>query len=458
MNNPKKILIAGMPEKEHAIFRKILEKNGYSPSFCEIDECKPSQAALNPQIIIAALNSESELSGTAFDTLKAAAEKEEIPLFVLTGINRKRTYLNLVEKGICNIISSPVLEKNFLERISNYNPCCSRDISDIKKFPLNLSCGSENFNIELDEIKIAPLINSLLTNLENQVHFSRENLKLAKKLIKEKEHSNERNSKGREIEEFLWETLEHKNFSLFYQPVMHIKDNTLAGFESLIRINDPERGIISPGEFIGIAENSAIIFPLGIWIIEEACRQITVWKKKFNFSRPLRININLSSKQFLHPGLTETIFEITEKYNIAPEDIGFELTESAFMDDMERANLSLLELRSKQFPVYMDDFGTGYSSLSYLMHFPVNILKIDQSFVKWMHIDESSEKIVKSIIGLAHSLEMKVVAEGIEDKEHVKMLREFKCDYGQGYFFSKPLPADEAEKFITDYYPIRENR
>lgn len=452
MNKTKKILIAGMPEKQQALFRKILEKNGYSSSFCEIEECKLSDADLNPQIIIAVLNSESELSGPAFDTLKTETEKKEIPLFVITGVNSKRSYLRLVEKGICNIISSPVLEKNFLERISNFSPCCNVDNQSIKKISLDLSCGYENFNIDLEEIKIAPLINSLFTNLENQVSFSRDNLKLTKKLIREKEHSNVRNSKDRGIEKFLWKTLEHNDFSLFYQPVMNMGDNTLAGFESLIRINDPERGIISPGEFIGVAENSAIIFPLGIWIIDEACRQISVWKKKFNFTRPVRININLSSRQFLHPGLTENIFEITEKYGIEPEDIGFELTESAFMDDMERANLSLLELRSKQFPVYMDDFGTGYSSLSYLMHFPVNILKIDQSFVKWMHIDESSEKIVKSIIGLAHSLEMKVVAEGIEDEEHVRMLREFKCDFAQGYFFSKPLPADEAEKFIMEYY------
>jgi EAL domain-containing protein (putative c-di-GMP-specific phosphodiesterase class I) len=103
----------------------------------------------------------------------------------------------------------------------------------------------------------------------------------------------------------------------------------------------------------------------------------------------------------------------------------------------------------------MDDFGTGYSSLSYLMHFPVNIIKIDQSFVKWMRIDESSEKIVKSIISLAHSLDLKVVAEGIEDEEHIGMLRNFQCDYGQGYFFSKPMPADEAEEFIAQYYIMR---
>ena len=455
MDKKTKILLAGIPEKNHGIFRKILEKNDYSLSFSDINEFEASEKNYQPHIVIAALNNESELSGPAFDSIKSASEKRKIPVFIITGLNSKSAYLNLVGKGLCNIITSPVLEKKFLERVSDFNSCCSGDIESTKTMPLSFTCGTDNLDIEIEEKKIGPLINSLLINLENQIHFSKENLLHTKKLKEKKKQGSKRNSKKRKIEDFLWETLDQKNFCLFYQPVMNMGENTLAGFESLIRINDPEKGIISPGDFIETAENSAIIFPLGIWIIDEACRQISLWKQKFNFKNPVRININLSSKQFLHPHLTETIFEITEKYGIEPEDIGFELTESAFMDDMERANLSLLELRSRHFPIYMDDFGTGYSSLSYLMHFPVNIIKIDQSFVKWMHIDESSEKIVKSIINLAHSLEMKVVAEGIDDEEHIGMLCDFSCDYGQGFFFSKPMPADEAEEFIGKYYTLR---
>lgn len=453
MDTRREILITGVGEENHAIFRKILEKNNYSLSFSHTHDIDIPEDEL-PDIVIA-LKSESETSSSGLDKLSTLCIEKSLPLFVITGLNRKKTYLSLIEQGICNIITSPVLEKDFLKRISDFNQCCSGDIDDTKKIPLDLSQGTENINIEIEEKKIGPLINSLLTNLENQIHFSKENLKQTRKLKKTAVQKSSRSAKGREIEEFLWKTLEENNFTLYYQPVMDMGENTLAGFESLIRINDPERGIISPAEFIETAENSAIIFPLGIWIIDEACRQISLWKKNFDFTRPVRININLSSKQFLHPGLTDHIFEITEKYGIEPEDIGFELTESAFMDDMEKANISLLELRSRHFPVYMDDFGTGYSSLSYLMHFPVNIIKIDQSFVKWMHIDESSEKIVKSIISLAHSLDLKVVAEGIDDEEHIGMLRDFSCDYGQGYFFSKPMPADEAEKFISAYYTRR---
>ena len=453
MDTKREILITGVHEKNHSLFRKTLEKNNYSLSFSHNHTIEISEDKF-PDIVIA-LKNESESFSPDFHELISLCTERALPLFVITGLNSRKTYLSLIEKGICNIITSPVLEKDFLKRISDFNPCCSGDIDNIKKIPLDFSHGTENLNIEIEEKQIGPVINSLLINLENQIHFSKENLRRTKKLKKEKTPKSSGNKKGREIEEFLWKTLEENNFRLFYQPVMDMGENTLAGFESLIRINDPERGIISPAEFIETAENSAIIFPLGIWIIDEACRQISLWKKEFAFTRPVRININLSSKQFLHPGLTEHIFEITGKYGIEPEDIGFELTESAFMDDMEKANLSLLELRSRHFPIYMDDFGTGYSSLSYLMHFPVNIIKIDQSFVKWMHIDESSEKIVKSIISLAHSLDMKVVAEGIDDEEHIGMLCDFKCDYGQGYFFSKPMPADEAEKFIGKYYTMR---
>ena len=122
------------------------------------------------------------------------------------------------------------------------------------------------------------------------------------------------------------------------------------------------------------------------------------------------------------------------------------------MEDMESANIALLELRSKKFALYMDDFGTGYSSLSYLMHFPVNVIKIDQSFVKWMHIDEQSETLVKSLVALAHNLGLKVVAEGTDDESHIEILKNCGCDYAQGYYFAKPLPADEAARFISDHF------
>lgn len=252
------------------------------------------------------------------------------------------------------------------------------------------------------------------------------------------------------IEKELWIALEKKQFELYYQPVIDIPKNKLFGFESLIRWNHPEKGFIMPDDFIPIAEKSPIIIPLGYWIIEEAAKQSKKWSNQFP-DQDFRINVNLSPKQFLHEKLNETICNIVTKNKIKTSNIGIEITESSFMDDMDTANIMLLQFKSEHYSIYMDDFGTGFSSLSYLTHFPVDIIKIDKSFVEWMHIDEQSEAIVKSIINLAHNLNMKVVAEGVEEKEHVEMLKKYKADYSQGYFHSKPISSINATEYISNY-------
>ncbi|HOW83870.1 MAG TPA: EAL domain-containing protein, partial [Spirochaetota bacterium] len=169
---------------------------------------------------------------------------------------------------------------------------------------------------------------------------------------------------------------------------------------------------------------------------------------EFSFSPPIRVNVNLSARQFVLDELCERIFRIVEEYRVPPESLAFEITESAFMEDMESANLMLLKLKAGKHRIYMDDFGTGYSSLSYLQHFPVDTLKIDKSFVEWMHIDEQSEQIVRAIIDLAHNLKMTVVAEGVEVDEHRDVLKKYGCDYGQGYYFSKPLDVPAARQYL----------
>jgi EAL domain-containing protein (putative c-di-GMP-specific phosphodiesterase class I) len=229
----------------------------------------------------------------------------------------------------------------------------------------------------------------------------------------------------------------------------------MTGFEALIRWNHPERGLVPPFEFIPIAERLPLIIPLGFWIIEEAVKQLLSWEKKFIFSEPVRIGINISGTQFIHPELSNGIGKIIKEYGANPEYIVFEITESAFMADMEAANFQLLRLKSNRHPIYMDDFGTGYSSLTYLQHFIVDTVKIDRSFVRWMHMDEQSEQIVRSVVGLAHNLRMKVVAEGVEEIQHLAMLRELGCDYGQGYYFSAPLEANEAEEYMLNFYKRR---
>ncbi|HQO02195.1 MAG TPA: EAL domain-containing protein, partial [Spirochaetota bacterium] len=244
--------------------------------------------------------------------------------------------------------------------------------------------------------------------------------------------------------------IENDEFELFYQPIVCLQSGTISGFEALIRWNKKGEGFICPDDFIPYAEETGLIISLGFWVIEEASRQLGAWHKIFPDRPPLTISVNLSTVQFIHPGLADHIQEIVIGNGIPNESLRFEITESALMTDMDSANLMLLKLKSMNFKLYMDDFGTGYSSLSYLRHFPVDVLKIDQSFVRWMGVDDESEEIVHTIINLAHNLKKEVIAEGIETAEHLEKLRELGCEYGQGFLFSRPVNASSAETMILE--------
>jgi len=250
----------------------------------------------------------------------------------------------------------------------------------------------------------------------------------------------------------LQKALDQKEFTLYFQPVIDLANNKLAGFESLIRWNHPEKGIVPPDEFIPSSEETGMILPIGNWIIDEALLVLKNWQETFNINSLFKIGINLSAKQFLLEDISESIIKKIEDAKIPPQNVALEITESAFMEDMEQANLALLTFKSKGIPLYLDDFGTGYSSLTYLLHFPVDTLKIDKSFVEWMHIDDQSREIVRSVASLAQNLNMKTVAEGIETIEHAEMARSFGCNLGQGYYFSKPLPLDKATELIAKYF------
>lgn len=267
--------------------------------------------------------------------------------------------------------------------------------------------------------------------------------------------SNENNPFRNFTEEDLLNALEHGEFQLWYQPVVYAATGVISGFEALIRWKDPSTDeIIFPDRFMPAIEGREFIIPFGFWIIEEACKKIAEWNSSCASDAPLRVGINLSARQFTCPELVERIFKIIDTYNIDPSQIALEITESTFMEDMSTANIMLLTLRSKNIRIYLDDFGTGFSSLSYLLHFPVDTIKIDKSFVKWMHADEQSEEIVKSIIMLAHNLKMSVVAEGVEQQEHVDMLRTMGCDLFQGYFYAKPLCFEDATTYMQ---PVKKN-
>ena len=240
--------------------------------------------------------------------------------------------------------------------------------------------------------------------------------------------------------------LANREFELFYQPKFSARTGLLTGMEALLRWRDPERGLIPPGQFIPVAEESALIIPIGEWVLQEACRQNKAWQDA-GFPR-LAVAVNLSGSQFRQRNLLEMISATLQDSGLEARFLELELTESVVMDNAQRARVTLEELSAKGVKVAIDDFGTGYSSLSYLKRFPIGTLKIDQSFVRDITISPDDAAIVKAIVGLAHNLRLLVVAEGIETREQLTMLSNLDCDEYQGYLGAKPLPAGEFEHFM----------
>ena len=225
--------------------------------------------------------------------------------------------------------------------------------------------------------------------------------------------------------------------------------NKLSGFEALARWNHPTKGFISPTNFIPISEETGLILPLGSWLLEEACRQLKTWQIKYPQDSPLKISVNLSGKQLREITLIDQVEKILTKTQLKPISLKLEITESILMENIEAATKTLLALRKKGIQLSIDDFGTGYSSLSYLHRFPVDTLKIDRSFVSEIKSGQENSAIVKTIVTLAHMLNMDVIAEGIENKSQLDQLKLLNCEHGQGYFFSKPLSRKDAEALVA---------
>jgi diguanylate cyclase (GGDEF)-like protein len=240
----------------------------------------------------------------------------------------------------------------------------------------------------------------------------------------------------------------NSQFPVYYQPIVDLPSGRIAGFEALVRWEHPQRGRVFPGEFIPLAEETGEIIPLGAWVLEEACRQIRQWQQQIPGCEHLTIAINLSGKQFNQLDLLDTIATTLELTQLDPHCVKLEITESVVMDEVEAAIAMLNKMKALNVKLGIDDFGTGYSSLSYLHQFPTDTLKVDRSFVSRMEQGEDKRAIVKTIIDLAHNLNMEVVAEGIETPEELARLRSLACEYGQGYFFAKPLPKHEATALL----------
>jgi len=246
------------------------------------------------------------------------------------------------------------------------------------------------------------------------------------------------------------EALKRDEFQLYYQPIILIKGERLVGFEALIRWIHPDYGMISPMQFLNVAENTGQIIPIGTWTLEQACRDCNEFcKEPNNASRepPLFISVNLSARQLIKSGDTAQFANILQRAGVNPACIKLEVTETILIEEPEYAKQILSRLRDLGFKISLDDFGTGYSSLSHLQTFPVDTIKIDQSFVGQMLADQDSMKIVKGSIELAAAMGLEVVAEGVESKEEVEQLDDMDCSYAQGYCYAKPLPLAEAVEY-----------
>jgi diguanylate cyclase (GGDEF)-like protein len=251
------------------------------------------------------------------------------------------------------------------------------------------------------------------------------------------------------LESDLRRALERDEFCIYYQPIILLETGELVGFEALVRWRHPERGIVSPADFIPIAEETGLILPLGYSVLEQSCRQVRDWQIRYPEYQALTISVNVSAKQLQHPGLVGEVSEALRISQLEPSQLKLEITESVMMQDAESTIEKLRQLRSLWIQLAVDDFGTGYSSLAYLKRFPISILKIDRSFVNGLGEDPEDTAIVHSIVSLARALRLTVTAEGIETAHQLAQLRSLGCELGQGYYFGRPLPSHGAEALLA---------
>ena len=249
------------------------------------------------------------------------------------------------------------------------------------------------------------------------------------------------------LEEDLRYAIERRELALHYQPKLNLATGAIIGAEALIRWRHPRRGLVPPGQFIPIAEDCGLIVPIGRWVLREACRQMRAWQ--LAGLAPLCVAINISAVELRAPDFVSSVRTMLTETGLEPRYLELELTETGLMEDSRLIKESrsfadvLKELKEIGVLLALDDFGTGYSSLSHLKRFPIDTLKIDRSFVRDLTTDEDDAGIVTAVIGMGKSLHMRVVAEGVETREQLAMLQEYGCPQGQGYYFSRPVPAVE---------------
>jgi EAL domain-containing protein (putative c-di-GMP-specific phosphodiesterase class I) len=249
------------------------------------------------------------------------------------------------------------------------------------------------------------------------------------------------------LENRLRKALAGQELVLFYQPLVDLRTRKVIAFEALLRWNHPELGLLAPGRFMHAAEVSGIIVPIGAWVLRTACAQAKSWQLR---APGVGLSVNLSARQFQQPDLVDQVRSALEESGLPPELLELEITETNAMHDADTSIRTLGELKTLGIRISMDDFGTGYSSLSYLKRFPIDVLKLDQSFIRDITSDPGGGAIATAVITMAHSLSLKVVAEGVETKGQLTFLRERACDRIQGFYFSPPLNPADFELFIDN--------
>ena len=252
-----------------------------------------------------------------------------------------------------------------------------------------------------------------------------------------------------QMETDLRRAIERDELMVFYQPVVGVESGRIAGLEALVRWNHPRRGVISPGEFIPLAEETGLILPIGRWVLREACRQVRHWQKTCPGYEGLILAVNISARQLSDARLVEEVAGALRDSGLEPSHLTLEITESVLMQDLVATTQALRQLKGLGVRLAIDDFGTGYSSLSYLKRFAVDTLKVDRSFVERLGQDRQDSAIVGTVITLAKTLSLSVTGEGIETAEQLAELRALGCDQGQGFYFTRPLPVVEAQAILT---------
>ena len=247
------------------------------------------------------------------------------------------------------------------------------------------------------------------------------------------------------LETDLRQAVRRQELEVYYQPVMHGASGVVAGFEALVRWHHPERGIVLPGEFIPLAEETGLVIDIDRWVLKAACAQLKAWSA---LNPDLSLSVNLSSRQFARPDLAPFIAGVLAEFALTPSRLKLELTESLLMDPSPTVHGTLVALQQIGLRLHIDDFGTGYSSLSYLQRFDADALKVDRSFVMRMLESEDSAELVRTVVNMAHNLGMQVVAEGVETQEQYRHLQCLGCEFVQGYLFSKPVPTEAAELLL----------